>query len=205
MLALLLSLAAFAGDWSEPRPYAVPRLSANYIQVNGVGAAQLVGGGEVGVILRDRDIPHWLSLSRFSAVGLYGLGTNSLGGDLRVGSFIGPDGRFARFLTGPDVWYNGYGTPEALDYHLPWSPGVDLRNTVLLKLSEPFKIAGQVTPGWVFSSKRQTAIEDLVVIHELTASAVAMLQTEGFSFTLGVQRSWNAAGVTNSVILGAGL
>jgi len=205
MLWLLMACVGLASDWGKPVPYAVPRLSASYVQVNETGTLQLMGGGEAGVLLRDQDTPHWLSQSRLSAVGLYGLGTNSLGGDLRLGSFIGPDGTFARLMTGPDIWYNGYGKPDALDYHLIWSPGVDLRNTVLLKLSEPFRLAGEVTPGWAFVKGRQTAVEELVVFHELQLAGMALIRTDGFNLTVGYRRTWDAVGIRNTLILGASI
>ena len=207
MIALLLALVgtAQATNWGEPKPYVVPRIGGSLVSVNGVVSTQVYGGAEAGVIVRDRHKPHWFSQSRVSAIGQYGFASNSLGGDFRIGSFFGPDGKVARLLSGPDVWFNGYGKVGALDYHLPWSPGVDLRNTVLFKVADGVRITGEVTPGWAFFPERQTAIDDLIVCHELTLGATANLDLGAFSITLGYARVWNSAGANDYLILGAGL
>jgi hypothetical protein len=206
MIALFLALtSAQATNWGEPKPYVFPRLSLGYTIVNGEAYGQVLGGGELGVTIRDRDKPHWLSLSRVSATGIYGLTTGSIGGDFRVGSFIGPDGKVFRILSGPDVWYNGYGDPNAADYFQAWAPGIDLRNTALLKVAKEFQILGEVTPGWVFVAERQTAIDQLVLFHELKMGAYAFLTTNAITVTIGYTRRINSVGTVDSIVIGAGI
>jgi len=200
----MVSMAG-ASDWGEPKPYLTPRLSASVIQVNGVVVPQAVFGADAGLLIRDREQPHWLSHSRISGTGNYGLGTSSLGYDGRVGSFFGPDGKWARLQSGPDVWFNGYGTPSSPDYYLAGSAGVDLRNTALFKLADSFVVQLEATPGWAFAPERQSAIEILKVAHELTVGGVASLDTDSFGLTLGYLRAWNAAGPQNVWIVGVGL
>lgn len=196
---------AGATDWGEPQPYVQPRLSASVVQINGIVVPQAVFGASGGMILVDRDKPHWLSHSRVSATGSYGLGSSSLGYDGRLGSFFGPDGRWVRLQSGPDIWFNGYGTSASTDYYLPSSPGLDLKNTALVKLTDAFQVQFEATPGWAFATERQSAIETLKVAHELTVGGVATLDTDSFSLVLGYLRAWNSAGPQNVWVLGLGL
>lgn len=205
MIAVFLALvgSASASDWSEPKPYLQPRLSVGYVSVNGQGTAQGIGGADVGIRLRDRDAPHLLSISRVSAVGMYGFTSGSFGADFRVGSFIGPDGKAVRLMTGPDLFYNGYGVPGALDYYLAWSPGLDIRNTALFKIAKEFKIAAHVVPGWAFNPDR--AAPDVPVFTHVSMGAAAILNTGSFRVTAGYERQWNVAGTQDFIILGAGI
>ena len=192
-------------DWSEPKPYVQPQLSASVVQINGVVVPQAVFGASAGFFLFDQDKPHWLSHSRVSATGNYGLGSSSLGYDGRLGSFFGPDGKWVQLQSGPDVWFNGYGTASSTDYYLPSSPGVDLKNSALLKLTDKFTVQFEATPGWAFAPERQSAIETLKVAHELTVGGVASVDTDSFSMLLGYLRAWNSAGPQNVWVLGFGL
>lgn len=203
LLGCLLSMPAFAADWGPPRPYVRPILNGNVISVNGETHALATGGATAGVTVRDRDDPHWLSHSRTQLTGTYGLTSGSLGADVRVGSFIGPDTKLVQYQVGPDLYYNGYGTTGSPDYFLAWSPGLDLRNTVLLKLSKPFRLYGEVTPGWVFTPERQSTI--VAPFHELTLLAAAVINTKVLRANIGVQRRYSVVGVIDSLVLGVSL
>ncbi len=205
MLGLWIALlgSASAADWGEPKPYVVPRLSLGYVSVNGQGTAQGIFGGEVGVRVRDKDKPHWLSISRLSAVGLYGFSSGSLGGDFRLGSFFGIDGKAVRLTSGPDIFFNGYGVPNATDYHLPWSPGVDIRTSALFKIHKDFKIEAHVVPGWAFASAR--AAPDIPVFTHVSLGSAARINAGPVGLTVGVERQINSAGTQDYIILGAGI
>lgn len=196
-LSSLLSVAE-ANDW-ERVPYVMPILNVRAVTVGGVTTAQAVGGAEAGLVQRYADKPHWMSHTRGAATGIYSFTANSIGADVRVGSFFGPDGRWVRWQVGPDVWFNGYGVPGALDYHLPWSPGVDLRNAVTLKVVRGFALLGEATPGWAFVPER--ALGGLGPFHELTLLGAVRLQTDVLTVTVGYQRAWNAVGTIDGFII----
>lgn len=205
MWTLLFALVGTAGatDWGDPKPYAIPRLSVGGVAVNGQWYAQGIGGAEAGVRVRDRDVPHWLSLSRVSALGMYGFNSGSLGGDFRLGSFIGPDGKAVRLLSGPDIFYNGYGDPAAPDYHLAWSPGLDIRTMALFKIHRDFKVVAHVTPGWAFSAQR--AAPEIPIFSHVGMGVAARMNAGPVSLTVGVERQMNVAGTQDYIVLGAGI
>jgi len=198
---LLLALlgTAEAANWGKTKPYVRPVLTGGVISVNGRTHAQATGGVVAGATVRDRADPHWFSHTRGLATGTYGLTTGNLGAQVRAGSFIGPDGKIFRYQIGPDVFFDGYGQPGAEDLHLPWSPGVDIVNSLLVKLSKPLVLRGDLTPGWVFVPERQA--KSVKPFHQLTASAVAVLRTDALRLTVGWQRSYNRAGVVDALIL----
>jgi len=198
---LLLALlgTAEASNWGKARPYVRPVLSGNVISINGNTHVLATGGVVGGVTIRDRDTPHWFSHTRGLATGTYGLTSGSLGAQARVGSFIGPDGKLLRYQIGPDVFFDGYGTAGSTDFNLPWSPGVDIMNSLLVKLSKPFVLQGTLTPGWVFVPERQS--DAVKPFHQLNASAVAVLRTDVLRLTVGWQRTYNSAGVIDALIL----
>ncbi len=199
LLALLGTTTAEAANWGKAHPYVQPVLTGGLISVNGTTHAQATGGAIAGVTVRDRDEPHWFSHTRGLATGTYGITSGSLGAQLRVGSFIGPDGKLFRYQVGPDVFFDGYGSSSSNDYYLPWSPGVDIANSLLFKLSKPLRLRGDLTPGWVFVPERQS--DAVKPFHQLTVSAVAILRTEVIGITVGWQRSYNRAGVVDALIL----
>lgn len=188
--------------WRD-RPYIRPHLNLGYVSVNGTGFAQATGGLEGGVIRRYRKKPHYVWTTRASALGLLGLTDWSYGADLRGGSFIGPDYQIVRLSAGPDLWYNGFGTPRSFGYHLPYSLGVDVPVTALFKLSKPLSITTRAVPGWAFDEDRQGG--GVGPFHELTLLGALNIRLEGARFTVGYQRSWNVAGVTEGLVLSAGL
>lgn len=189
--------------WSAPRPYILPIVNFSIVAVNGETSAQASGGLVGGMRLRYGLPPHWLSHTRAQAVGTYGVTTGSLGADARVGSFIGPDGKVFLYQLGPDVWYNGYGNPDAEDYHLPWSPGVDLRNVLTLKIIREFQLVAEATPGWAFVEERRQG--GIGPFDELTLTGMAVLNTEVMRFTVGYTRQYRSFGVYQGLILSGAL
>ena len=194
---------AMATNWGRPKPYVQPILSGGAVSVNRTTGVQLTGGAQAGVFVRDRDVPHWLSHTRTAASLTYGLTSGSIGADVRVGSFIGPDGKVIRYLVGPDVFFNGYGQSGADDYRLNWAPGVDLSNQVLVKLSKPVVLVGELTPGWVFAADRQNP--DVFPFHQVDMLAAVVLRTEVIRVTVGVRRTYNQAGVIDGLVLSGAL
>lgn len=197
--ALLLTSTAEASDWREPKPYVRPVLNVSAVSVNGSFFAIASGGAVGGVTTRYKEVPHWYSHTRASAIGSYGLTTGSLGGDLRLGSFIGPDGKLARLQVGPDLWYNGYGVIGAPDFHLPWSPGVDLSTVATLKIVKELHLVGEATPGWAFLPDRQQG--GIGPFHELTLAASAVVRTQVLRITVGYSRRYTNFGMVEGLIL----
>lgn len=202
-LALLAAGPASAGEWSKPHPYVRPILNFQLISINGDVGVQGVGGAQGGVITRLADAPHWYSHTRAVATGLYGFTSGSLGGDFRVGSFIGPDGKLARLQVGPDVWTNGYGIAGAPDYYLPWSPGIDLKSVLMIKLAGAGYITTEATPGWAFLADRQG--DEIPGMHELTLLGALTLDAKPLRFTVGYRRHYSIVGVTEGLILSVAL
>jgi hypothetical protein len=185
------------------RTYLRPRLNLRLLDVNGIGVAQGVLGGEAGLVRQYQRNPHYRCHTRASAVGLIGVPTASLGGDFRIGSFIGPEYRVVRLSIGPDLWYNGYGTPSSEDYWLPWSPGVDVPLAALWKLTSAVHLTTSVTPGWAFDPDRQAM--PIGPFHELTLAAILGLDLPRTRLTAGYSRTWNGIGVTDGIILSLSL
>ena len=189
--------------WSAPKPYLLPILNFSLISVNGETSAQASGGLVGGMRLRYGLPPHWLSHTRAQVVGTYGVITGSLGADLRVGSFMGPDTRFVQYQLGPDVWYNGYGDEDANDYWLPWSMGVDARNVLTFKVIREFQIIGEATPGWAFDADRRGG--GVGPFDELTLTGMVVLNTPVIRLTVGYTRQYRVFGVYEGLILSGAL
>jgi hypothetical protein len=204
-MILLCSLAAesLAGEWRDPKPYIYPVVNISLVSVNGQASAQAAAGAQLGVRVRYSDAPHWLSHTRTAVVGFYGLNTGSLGADVRLGSFIGPDGKLIQYQVGPDLWAQGYGARGAEDYWLPWTPGIDLRNMVTLKIAREFQLVGEVTPGWVFDERRQS--DQVPPFHQLTLAGMGVIRTNFLRLTVGYSRQYTAAGTIDGLILSGAL
>lgn len=205
MIAWMLGAGALAAPsaWSDPKPYAAPVVNLSLIAVNGNTSAQAAVGLIGGVRLRYKEPPHWLWHSRAMAVGSYGLNTGSLGGDLRLGSFVGPDGKLVQLQFGPDLWYQGYGTEGAADYYLPWTPGVDLRSVATLKLAPEVQIVGEASPGFVFLEERRS--EEVKPFDQLTLAAMLVIRAPFARLTLGYTRQYNSYGVVEGILLSGAL
>jgi len=202
MIIALLASTALAGGWTEPKPYITPRINGGAVVVNGEYFGQLNGGADVGVTTKYKDSPHWKSTTRLGGTGSYGIPSGSLGGDLRLGSFIGPSSKLGHLQLGPDVWYSGYGVPGAADYHLPWSPGVDLRALGLLGVSEGLAFTGEIAPGWAFNPDRVFGM--VGPFHEVHSN-VAVHLNAGINLTVGYFRNWYGWGTTEGLILSFGI
>ena len=147
--------------------------------------------------------PKLLLNTRASGVGMLGLPSGSLGGDFRVGSFIGPQGKYALLQIGPDVWFNGYGQPGAPDFHLPWSPGLNIRNVLTITPVREFQIVGEATPGWAVVAARQG--DNVRPFHELTLTAMVVLRATAIRLTVGYTRQYRAFGTYDGLILSGAL
>lgn len=207
VLALALSSPASAAPAKEgwlTTPYARPILSGGGVLVRGQTVVQTQAGGEVGVRYRYRKPrPHWLGRTRARAVGVYAT-TGSLGADVRLGSFMGPDWKIVSLSHGPDFWFDVYGREGAVDYHLPPTVGVDLLNQLTIRI-----VPGQLSwitslaPGWVSNVNRRAP--GLGPFHTLTARTVLALRTEFATVQTGVQVQWTSAGPVSSLILAGSL
>jgi len=199
--SLLFLGTASAQEWT-PKPYVDPILNAGAVIVGGRTFAQLTGGAQVGVNTEFSEAPYWLNDSRVSGTVLYGIPSQSLGGDIRVGNFIGPNTDFILTQHGPDVWFNGYGTTTSVDYYLPYSVGLDLRNLVIFKLGQGFNVITEATPGLPFTSARQGGP---LQPFEFLLSGALSIRTAKFGLLVGYSRRWNQVGITEGLILGASL
>ena len=203
MIVASWTVAALAAPWSPTEPYAHPVVNVLFVSVEGNTFAQAEAGVIAGIVKRDLRAPRWRSDSRVRLAGIAGLPSFSVGGDLRVGSFIGPDSRYLRWQLGPDLWVNGYGGPASPDYDLPWSPGVELSNVLTVKLGRPVNLLFEATPGWALVSSRQQG--GVGPFHELALTALAELRGPSFGLTVGYTRRYQAFGVFEGLIFNAGI
>lgn len=205
-----LLLTAFAGpplgktpDW-DAKPYVQPIANVGGVNVNGQFTLQGSAGVTGGLDYQYRYKPYWTGRTRLSGRAIYGFSSGSTGWDIRLGSFIGPNGKIARYSAGPDIWHNGYGSQAALDYYLPPSAGIDFVNHLLFKIVDPeVGFLTGVTPSWTFNPDRIAGT--LGPIHELHIMAAFVIRVEPVSITVGWRRSWDAAGVRDGLILSGGL
>jgi hypothetical protein len=195
---------ALAGGWGQPHPYAYPVLNIGVVSVaGGESAAQASIGMVGGARVKYRDGLGWLWDTRGSAIGTYGLNTGSLGADLRVGSFLGPDGKFVTYQLGPEFWFDGYGNEQSVDYQLAWSPGIDLFNQLTLKPIPEVHLIGQVIPGFAFEESRR-ANRQVAPFDELTLAALLDLRTPVLGLTVGWMRQYQSYGKLDGLILSGG-
>ena len=192
---------AVAQEW-KPKPYVDPILNVGAVIVGGSTFGQFTGGARAGVRTEYSEAPHWLNDSRVSGTVIYGFPSQSLGGDVRVGNFIGPNTDFILTQHGPDIWFNGYGTTSSVDYYLPYSVGLDLRNLVILKLGQGFNVITEATPGLPFRAVRQGGP---LAPFEFLVSGSLSIRTSKFGLLVGYSRRWNQVGITDGLILGASL
>ena len=202
-LLVLVGLAAAADDY-EQEPFIQPRLNASYVNYNGNQSAQVFLGADVGLKWKYTGTePTIAGRHRLGVTGRYGLLSNTLGGEFRLGSFAGP--HLPKILTwevGPDFWYSGY-VPKnpADDFTLPWSPGLDIRNALLIHPGgqDKFLIFGEATPGWAFDSDRQGG--GLGPFHVFTLLGAVSIKPGRFGITLGYQKVWDAFGAWEGIII----
>ena len=208
-----LAFAAPPSPWVSEW-YGRPRGNVRAVSVNGVSAAQAILGAEGGLRTTHSPIlgrgktarrgpPDLLGRSRLQGDVLYGLTTNSIGYDIRLGSFIGPTSKYITYQIGPDLWGNAYGSEQSLDYWLPFSLGVSVPSTVIFHVDRSVDATIGLSPGWAFDKDRQGG--GFGPFHELSGYATISVRTGNFSFVVGYQRFYNAAGVTDGLILSAGL
>lgn len=217
MLALLALLGAHAADSPAARstddtgaaswevgPYWDRGLRFGGVSIGGASSLQAIAGVEGGLQYRWSAPPRWTGRTRVALTGIYSLSSGSTGGGVALGSFIGPDGKRVRVQTGPDLWFDGYGTRSSLDYHLPWSPGVSWMNHALVKVVDQSGLLFGAHPGWVVVPERQS--RNLPTwVHELTLFAGVHARLDVFSVTVGYQRAWTGAGVIDGIVLSGGI
>lgn len=203
MIVAWWAVEALAAPWRPAEPYAVPVVNVRFVSVEGNTFAQAEAGVAAGVLKRDTRSPYWRSDTRVRVAAIAGLPSFSLGGDLRVGSFVGPDTRYLRWQVGPDVWVNGYGGPSSPDYDLPWSPGLDVSNVLTIKLGRPLNVVLEATPGWALVTARQQG--GVGPLHELTLTALAVIRGPGMGLTVGYTRRYQAFGVFEGIVFNAGI
>lgn len=190
--------------------YWQPRGNIYAVSVNGNTSAQASLGAEVGLRYNHAPVKNKLrgktdlvGRSRLRGDVLYGLFSQAFGFDLRLGSFIGPTSKYVTYQVGPDFWGNMYGSRgNNRDYYLPFSLGVAVPNTVIFHIVPQVNAQVGVIPGWAFSKSRQ--IGNVGPFHEITGVVLVNVRLKGFSFTVGYQRVYNAAGVTDGLILSGG-
>lgn len=200
MIALLLALTAHAG---EGYSYAKPVLSARTVYANGQTWPLLTGGGVVGYAYALDSQPTLVSNSRLRVTGTWGMRSQSLGLDARLGSFFGPRLGPVDLRLGPDLSYSVYGTSSSPDYHLPGSFGVAVRTTAAIEVHEAIDVLAWLVPGWQLNPARQG---DIGPFHELSTGAVVALHGRGGPrVNLGYQWTWNVAGLQHGVVLTGGL
>jgi hypothetical protein len=203
MLALVAS--ALAVDFKTDGPYVQPHLGVHTVFASGDTHVQAALGAGAGQRWRDADGVHLLNHTRASVTGLYGITGGSLGADLRAGDFIGPDGRVGTLQVGPDLWVNGYGDATSEDYVLPWSTGLDLRTTVVGKLSQSTRLIGEAVPGWAFAASRQAVPKIWGLFDQGSVTGALALHFDDLRLTVGVGRVWDAGGQRDVLVIGGGL
>ena len=198
LIGLLYPCQAVAdpGGW-----YAKPQVNIRALRVNSQSVIQATLGAEGG--LRYPISDGFMGRTRLGAVGLYGISSGSLGGDFRLGSFIGPAGRMGFVQIGPDFWFNGYGRKTATDYRLPWSPGLSIPAIASMALHPSIRAVTSVTPGWAFSQGRRGG--GLGPFDEFSLVGAAVITAGTGHLTLGYQHSWNRAGTIQGLLLSGGL
>jgi hypothetical protein len=204
------------GPWMWA-PWVRPTGGGQAIWVNGRPTAQLQVGVTGGLQGQYRPVPHWRVNFGGSLVGLYGMAANSLGVDARIGATAGPNSKYVLYQVGPQLWFNTYGKPGALDYYLPPALGVALPNTVLFKVHEFVGIQLGAIPSWIIWTptdlpswgsrdyRRNRVWYGPVNELSLYGTVNLKLPWGGAGIQVGYQRSWTAIGVTDGLILGGSL
>ena len=196
---------AIAGEWEQQEPYVKPHLGLGGVWVNGVTHIQASLGADAGVRWRFAEPPYWLDHARVSATGLYGVTSGSLGADVRFGNFIGPDGKVATYQGGPDLWFNGYGDAGSEDYLLPWAPGLDLRNQLVLKVAKGLRLIGEGTPGFAFDARRRPSEKIWGLFDQASILGALALNLDDLRVTVGWSRVWDVGGTRDMLILSGGI
>ncbi len=188
-------------DWNA-EPYWDKGLNVGGIAVNGGFSLQAFAGIEGGFRYKYAHAPHWAGRTRLALSGVYSLSSGSWGGGVALGSFLGPDTKRFLYQVGPDLYFDGYGTPFSGDYHLPWSPGVRIQNSLLIKVVDYSGLLLGASPGFVLDPDRRN--EAVYPFHDLNLLAAIQVRADFASFTVGWQRSYNGAGIIDGLILSGG-
>ncbi len=192
VLSLLLVSTMARAEETDTRPH----VALGLLGASGQTWAQAAGGISA---TRDGAGPgasrwRW----RASAQGVYTPRSGSAGGEVVAGAYIGPARTHLSSQHGPELFYNGYGSPTAPDYYLHRTLGLALHNALLLELSDAVEARAWVDPGWVHSDARWA---DLWLIQELNTGAAADLHTSRLTLTLAGQLEWNYSGMQRQLLL----
>jgi hypothetical protein len=201
VLTLLLGLCGPSIALAGSAWYGKPQANVRVVRINENTVIQASAGGEVG--LRYGLSEFFKGRTRLGAIGLYGLNTNTLGADLRLGTFLGPAGRTGFLQIGPDLWMNGYDGTDEKDYKLVWSQGLSITTTGSLTLHPSIRLIGAISPGWAFNPVRQR--DGLGPFDELNMMTATVISGGDGHLTIGYQQSWNSAGIIQGLILSGGL
>lgn len=178
--------------WDEVRPSLGTSLSSY-----GDGTTFIADAGAEYVLgYRYSKAPNWYSESRVGGDLMYGLNSGSFGKRLRARSVIGPDFETARLLFGAELWFDGYGGPEAKDYYLATSMGFSTLSELVVRLGDVSLNFG-AAPGWAFNEARKQ-----LGLDEMTFSAGAYGDIGDFRVIAGLERRSNVAGVQRVFTLG---
>jgi hypothetical protein len=209
-LALSAALAEEPAPSSEPvetvwqaEPYWNKSVRFGGVLVNGGSSLQTIGGIEAGYRYRWPAPPNWTGRTRADVTGIYSLTSGSWGGGVAIGSFIGPDTKRVLYQVGPDLYFDGYGTPGSFDYYLPRSPGVRILNQALFKIVDYSGIVLAANPGWVLDPDRRNEL--VYPLHDLTLVAALQIRSDWAAFTVGWQRQYSGAGIIDGLILSGGI
>lgn len=180
-------------------PFAEPSVGVTSVTVNGDTGVQATGGGEAGYWYKWTGDPPLYGETRIAADLIYSLTAQSIGYDLRIGSFIGPSLDDVTLTIGPDLFYNGYGTPESLDYYLPATGGLSINTQLTIQPIKEAGIVGLAAPSWIFNPERRAG--NLGPFHELTLMGGLQLNSGNISGMIGYQATYTAVGVTHGVVI----
>jgi hypothetical protein len=185
-------------------PFIDPHVGVTSVTINGDTGVQATAGGEAGYHYTWTGDPKLVGETRIGATLLYGLTSNSIGYDVRIGSFIGPKLGDLVLQAGPDLFYNGYGQAGASDYNLPATGGLSLPVTATYTPITEVGVSGRITPSWVFNPERRSSIE-IGPFDELTAYLGANLSLGEVRGSVGYQWQWTSQGVIQGVVVSGGL
>ena len=166
----------------KTRPYLSPNLVFSAID-SSAGSRLFAGiGGQGGFIMTQQDKTIPLTV-RTRASGTWFVTSGGGGGDLRVGSFVGPNATLFSAEIGVDLFRNQFSSE---DWTLPRSIGIDLPINIVVG-PELVQVVAGATPALLFNNSRR----------------VDWSATDEFGF--GDEFEWHVGGQIGLPIFGFGL
>ncbi|MBK7758367.1 MAG: hypothetical protein IPO67_11080 [Deltaproteobacteria bacterium] len=185
-------------DWA---PYWEPIAGYQIYNAGRFGTSVFTVGAMVGVRYEDQQSP-LVGRTRVAASALLGGG---LGVDARLGSFLGPAGKYWSVQAGPDFFYNRY--VEGNLSFLPPSPGMDMVVRATLGPEQVYVLGG-VSPAILLSPDRRVNWERTDRFgfgHEFEWYVGGVIDTDVFSFALTWRERTISTGVIQSVSFTVGI